>query len=281
MEVNLPGGSFSLPSSGNHRGVMKYFAGLIALVALVAGSTVLGYEYFQNEIDTRTGGSAADGGVIEADTTLPGIPNEKQVIVFGSITTLHVEGAILRSLEMPLTITTPGRGDGSGASIQGVTVNGESTQIEWDAGTPLTMDGEGGALVTGPVTLDADGVNTTVSLGIDPFGFVQATYAIHSSVAVGSGSLARAADSVTFSAGDGSSVVFRGDAATTFPTRSLASKGSGRVVITGDLTLVKPDKSLTKVTSATLDDGQFDLSITSEGSVLTIKVTLQGTVATA
>lgn len=264
---------------------MKYLAGLLAIVALAAGATYAGYQYFQTEVSTRGGGGVGggrDGGVIAAATTSPtSLPNANQVIVVGSVSSLQAEGAIIRSLGMPLTITTPQRGSGAGAAIQGVQVDGAMTSIEWDAGTPLAMDGQGGALVTGPVTVDADPINTTIGLGSSPFGFANGTYTLRSSVAVGAGGLARAADSVTFSTSNSSSIVFRGDASTTFPTRALQARGSGKFTVSGDLSVVKPDGSQAKVASASLDGGQFDLELTPGPGSLRIKVTLQGTVATA
>lgn len=264
---------------------MKYLVGLLAIVVLVAGATYKGYDYFQEQISTSGGGGPGggrDGGVISTGTTSPtSLPNSNQVIIIGSVASLHAEGAIIRSLLMPLTITTPQRGSGAGAGIQGVQVDGATTGIDWDAGTPLAMDGQGGALVTGPVTVDADPANTTIGLGSSPMGFVSGTYTLRSSVAIGAGGLARAADSVTFSTTDSSSIVFRGDASTTFPTRALQAKGSGAFTVSGELTVVKPDGSQTKIASASLDGGQFDLQMTPGSAGLQLKVTLQGTVTTA
>lgn len=282
--LKLPAAPFAWPSECMIL-PMKYLVGLLAIVVLVAGATYKGYDYFQEQISTSGGGGPGggrDGGVISTGTTSPtSLPNSNQVIIVGSVTSLHAEGAIIRSLLMPLTITTPQRGSGAGAGIQGVQVDGATTGIDWDAGTPLAMDGQGGALVTGPVTVDADPSNTTIGLGSSPMGFVSGTYTLRSSVAIGNGSLARAADSVTFSTTDSSSIVFRGDASTTFPTRALQAKGSGAFTVSGELTVVKPDGSQTKIASASLDGGQFDLQMTPGSAGLQLKVTLQGNVTTA
>jgi len=279
MGVNLLAESRLWPSTGNHSPV-KYFVGLIAIIALIAGATVAGYWYFENDVETR-GGDAGDFGVIEGVSTLPtSIPAASQVIVQGSITSIHLEGARVDQLPLPLVFVTPSRGEG-GATFLNVQVDGEATEIDWDSGQPLRVDGDGGFLVTGPLTIDTDPTNTVIGMGDAPHGFSPGTYSINSSVAVGAGRLARAADSVSFVATDGSSVAFRGTASSTMPTVGLAMNGAGSVVIQGDLTLVRPDRSQTKVKSVTLTSGPFHVTTTSENGNLTVQATLQGAVTTA
>ena len=268
---------------------MKYLVGLLVTIAVVVGATIAGYNYFENEIETRAGTSAGtsggggdDGGVIGGGTTVPtSLPRQSQVIVQGTVTSIHLEGARVDSLPMPLVVTTPSRGNGSGGTFQNVQVDGQPTEIEWDAGQPLRLGGDGGFLVTGPLTIDADSTNTVIGLGKAPHGFAAGTYTITSSVAVGSGGLGKAVDSVSFVATNGSSVAFRGEASTTLPTRALAMRGTGNVVIQGDLTVIRPDGSQTKITSATLPAGPFDVSITPGGSGLAVNGTLQGDVTTS
>jgi hypothetical protein len=266
--------------------VVKYFAGLLAAVALVCGATVAGYNYYEHAVDTRSGGGGGggdDGGVIAAgDTTsVPtSLPNTDQVIVTGTIAHFHAEGARLESVPMPLTITTPQRGEGAGASIQNVQVDGEATDIEWDAGTPLALAGDGGALVTGPCTVDADPTNTTLGLGATPHGFVPGTYTVTSSVAIGTGSLARPADQATMVATDQSAITFRGDATTTFGTVALSLVGTGAVTIQGDLLIVRPDGSQQKITSVTFPSGQFKAKLNPSATGPQVSATLQGAVTT-
>ena len=266
---------------------MKYLAGLLAVVALVGGATVLGYNYFEHAVDTRSGGGGGrgvdDGGVIKAadTTTVPtSLPNSNQVIVTGTITTIHLEGARIDSLPMPLTVTTPQRGEGAGATMQNVQVDGASTDIEWDAGTPLQLAGDGGALVTGPCTVDADPTTTIVGFGTSPNGFAPASYAVSSPVAVGTGSLARPVDQATMVASDQSAITFRGDASTTYGTVALTMNGTGKAEIHGQLVVVRPDGSQQQVSSVVLDNGPFKAAIDPTASGLQVSVTLQGTVTT-
>jgi len=266
---------------------VKYLAGLLALVALVCGATVAGYNYFEHAVDTRSGVSGGtgggDNGVVQAagGTTVPtSLPNSDQVIVVGTITSIQLEGARIAALPMPLTITTPVRGEGAGASIQHVQVDGETTDVEWDAGTPLELAGDGGALITGPCTVTVDPTNTVIVFGTDPHGFAPGNYSVNSSVAVGTGSLARPADHVSMVAGDGSGVVFRGNATTTYGTVSLALQGNGKVVLTGDLVLVRPDKSQQKVGSVTFASGPFSVKVDPSATGLQVNATLQGAVTT-
>jgi hypothetical protein len=181
---------------------------------------------------------------------------------------------------MPIVVSTPSRGEGSGGTFQNVQVDGKTTEIEWDAGQPLRVGSDSGFLVTGPVTIDADPTNTVIAFGNQPHGFAPGTYKINSSVAVGSGGLGKAVDGVTFTATDGSSVAFRGDASATMPTVNLESRGTGKVVVQGDLTVLRPDGSQTKVKSVALPSGPFDVTITPGSIGFTVKATLQGDVAT-
>ncbi len=75
----------------------------------------------------------------------------------------HAEGAMLPALATPLTVTTATRGEG-GATITPVTVNGKTTSIEWNAGQPLPLEGDGGSLVLGPIAVD---VGTDIVLVLD------------------------------------------------------------------------------------------------------------------
>ena len=259
---------------------MKYFVGLLAIITLIVGATVGAYVAFENAVDTKAGGSDANGGVIESGTTLPtSVPNANQVIVIGTLASIHLDGARLDALPMPLTVTAP-RGEGA-ASVQNVLVDGTTTDIEWDAGSPLNLSSDGGYIVTGPLTLDADASSTIVHFGDLPHGFAAGTYQIASSVAVGTGGLGTAVDQVAFSVGDSSSISFRGDTSAAFGALSISTRGTGYVVIVGDLTIVRPDRSQTKVVSVTLPDGPFDVALTPANGAVSVHATLQGSVTTA
>src|SRR5690348_57684 len=110
---------------------VKYFAGLLAIVALVAAATVGGYQAWDRATHTKDD----NGGVLAGSptTSLPAdsaAPAEGQVFVTGNITSAHLEGVGLHPIPTPLTVTTATRGEG-GATITPVKVNGKSTSIEW------------------------------------------------------------------------------------------------------------------------------------------------------
>ncbi len=264
---------------------MKYFVGLFAIVALACGLTVVAYNKFESDISTKgnsTGGD--DTGVIQVGdtTTFPTVvPAANQVIVTGSITAIHIENGRLK-VPMPLTINPVTRGEGTGATIGQAVVDGKPTDIAWDAGTPLNIDGPGGAIVTGPCTVDVEPAKTMIGFGLDPDGFAPGTYTISSPVAVGTGSLARPADRVTFSVTDNNaSLVFHGDANAEFPTISLDIGGTnGRVDLKGDLDLLRPDGSQQKFSAVSLPTGTFSVTINPVAGKITVHAQLQGAVTT-
>jgi hypothetical protein len=264
---------------------MRYFFGLLVAVALVAGATKVGYDRFQDEIETRSGPRPT---AKPTGTTLPSIlPSENQVVVVGVVASAHLESALVEPLLVPLTINTPERGGTASGTITGVTIDGEESSIHWDAGTPLALGAGGtdpvGSVAPSAITFDADASNMVVGFKDDqPQGITPGRYTISSPVAVSAGAgLASPRDSVTFDATPSATVTFTGGAAATFPTKALALKGPGKVVLTGSLTVVKPDKSQTTVSSITLDNGPFTITFTPDVGGLRIQATLQGAVTTS
>jgi hypothetical protein len=261
---------------------VKYFVGLVALLGLAAGITVGGYHLWENAISTRAGADD-NGGVIGAPASSPAgtVPAPSQVTVTGMVSALHVEGAVIQPLPMPLTITTPERGEGSGATIKAVTVDGKPSSLEWDAGVPFALDGDGGMLVVAPLIVDADADHVYVSFGSAAHGFAPGTYHLATPVAVGTGGLATPVQSVTFDATTASTVEFRGNASTTLDPHDLSIQGPGKVVLEGDLTVVHPDGSTAKVPKVTLDSGPFQLSLSpADGGYTVNQATLQGVIQT-
>jgi hypothetical protein len=262
---------------------VKYFVGLLALLGLTAGVTVAGYNLWEHSVSTRTGaddngGVIAGGPASSAPPTAPA-PAPTQVTVTGTVTALHVEGAVLPPLALPLTITTPERGGGSGATIKGITVDGKPSGIEWDAGLSLKLNGDGGTLLLAPVNVDADADNVFISFGTAPHGFSPGSYRVDTPVAVGTGGLATPMTSVTFVATDASTVAFRGNASTTLTPRDLSIQGPGKVVLAGDLTVVHADGSTAKAAMITLEAGPFQLAITPVTGGYTLQqATLQGVI---
>jgi len=265
-------------------GAVRYFFGLLAALALVAGATKIGYDRFEDEIETRT----SPRPTLPTATTLPNIlPSADQVVVVGIVSATHLESALLEPLRVPLTFNTPERGLTASGTLTGVTIDGEDSSIHWDAGTPLKLVGGGtdanGSLAPGAVTFDADASNMVATFPDElPQGLTPATYTISSPVAVSAGSgLATPHDSVTFEATPTATITFTGGASATFPTKALSVHGPGKAVLTGSLTVVKPDRTQTQVSSITLDKGPFTITFTPDVNGLRVQATLQGTVTTA
>jgi hypothetical protein len=254
---------------------MKYFVGMLAIVGLVAGATVGAYRVWDKATHTREDNGGVLAGAPSPATLAPEVPTpaDGQVIVSGAITAAHVEGLDLGTLPTPFTVSTATRGEG-GATITPVLVNGNSTSIEWTAGQPLPLSGDGGGLTLGPVALDvADGVTLLLD-GVH--GVVPGTYTIATSVAVGS----QPKDSVTFEATDATTIEFRGTTSTTLPAAAAASgaaTGSGTVTLQGALTVAHPDRSTTSASEITLDSGTYTIAFTPVPSGgFTVQATLQG-----
>ena len=249
---------------------MKYFVGLLAIVALVAGATVGAYRAWDRATHTRddNGGVLAGGAptaTLPPDAT---VPAEGQVTVTGTVTAAHLEGMTLASLATPITVNTAVRGQG-GATITPVLVNGKSTSIEWNAGQPLPLAGDGGMLVLGSTGAE---VTDGIVLVLDgTHGVAPGTYSISTSVAIGS----QPKDSVTFTATDKTTIDFRGTATT--PLTDLTTDGSGKLTLEGTLTVAHPDRTTTPASSITLDSGTYKITLTpAVGGGFNVQATLQG-----
>jgi hypothetical protein len=254
---------------------VKYFAGMLAIVALVAGATVGAYRAWDRATHTREDNGGVLAGGVASPATLPPdtpAPADGQVIVSGTVTAAHVQGASVASLATPITVTTAARGQG-GATITPVLVNGKSTSIEWTAGQPLPLKGDGGGLALGPVGVE---VGDGIALVLDGVhGLLPGTYTISTSVAVGS----QPKDSVTFTATDTTTIRFRGGASAPLSTPDLTANGSGSVSLEGTLTVAHPDRTTTSASAITLDSGTYSITVTpAAGGGFTVKATLQGPV---
>jgi hypothetical protein len=263
---------------------VKYFVGLLALLGLTAGLTVGGYQLWEHAVSTRTGAEDNGGVIAGGSTTAPGptttAPAPTQVTVTGTLSALHVEGAVLEPLELPLTITTPERGEGSGATVKGITVDGRQSGIEWDAGTPLELQGDG-KLQLAPLEVDADADHVYLNFATGAHGFSPGEYHIDTPVAVGTAGLATPEQSVTFEATVTSTITFRGNASTTLDPRELSIRGPGKVVLAGDLTIVQADGTSAKAAMVTLAAGPFQLLIKPvDGGYDLAQCTLQGVIQT-
>jgi hypothetical protein len=273
--MNLPveGGRFLLAAaSGHHSAPVKYFAGMLAIVALVAGATVGAYRAWDRATHTRedNGGVLAGGA---AATTLPvdiPAPAKGQVTVTGTVTAAHLEGATITALATPITVTTASRGQG-GATITPVLVNGKSTSIEWTAGQPLPLAGDGGSVALGPVVVE---VTDGIALALDGVhGLTPGTYSIATAVAVGS----QPKDSVTFTATEKTTIHFRGNATTPLPTPDLTTNGNGPLTLEGTLTVAHSNRTTSQASTISLDSGTYSVTITPAiGGGYNVTATLKG-----
>jgi hypothetical protein len=247
-----------LPSSqrGHHRGPVKYFFGLLAIVGVVGGATVAGYRAWDKATHTRED----NGGVLTAgpSTTAPSdslLPAKGQVALVGGVTGMHIDGATVDNLPMPITVTTADRGVG-GATITPVEVDGHTTSIDWQAGQPMPISGDGGNLLLKGVTIDAgsDGISIVLD---GTQSMTPGTYKIDTSVAVGSTPM----DRVTFSATDKTTAKFRGTASAPYG-EPLHAQGAGSLSLDGKVTVTHPDGSTTEATHLELDQGLYRLTLT-------------------
>lgn len=252
---------------------MKYFAGLMAVVALVAGATFGAYHFWDEATHTHddNGGVLAIGGTPQ--TVGPNAPklNADQVIVSGTLTSATFDGAALGSLPTPFTVTPTDRGVG-GATFSPVVVNGNTTSIDWQAGQPLPLEGDGGSLTLGAVTCTvADGAITVLLDGVQ--GVTPGDYTIKTSVAVGS----QPRDSVTFTATDKTTVEFRSGATAPLATTTLDVKGTGNVTLEGALSVVHPDRTKTPTSAISLQNGVYRIILKpNNDGTFALTATLQG-----
>lgn len=272
--MNLPAeeGRFLLAvASGHHSDPVKYFAGMLAIVALVAGATVGAHRAWDRATHTRedNGGVLTSGGSATLPDGTPA-PAEGQVIVTGTVTAAHLEGALVTTLATPITVTTANRGQG-GARITPVLVNGASTSIEWTAGQPLPLTGDGGSLALGPIKVDVTDGITLVLDGVH--GVAPGTYNIATSVAVGS----QPKNSVTFTATEKTTIQFRGTATTPLSTPDLGTNGSGTLSLEGALTIAHSDGTTSQASAISLDGGTYTIKFTpAVGGGFDVLASLQG-----
>ena len=184
-----------------------------------------------------------------------------QVSVTGVATGITLEGAVLPEIAVS-GVATPSAGLGSGARFADVVVDGDPATIVWDAGRPLVFAAATPLrLRPAPLTLTAAAEGTAFTFVDDSVHAVlPGDYEIDTSVAVSTGGLASPEDSVTFSAGEASTVAFTGSAFSAMPPATIAATGPGRVVLLGTLQLHRPDGTTTAVSSVELPSGSYRVS---------------------
>ena len=255
---------------------LRWFLLLSSVLLAAIGTTVV----VADRLDDQSGGGdqviqlpGGESGTSTTDapgTTTPGdtatdvvAPAAGEVAVSGTVTAVHLEGAVLdpRTVLTPLTLVSE-RGFGNGGEITGVTIAGKDSAIVWDGGRPFVLS-SGPGLVLGAVTADlaTDGVRLT--LGDDGHSLAPGTYRLNTPVAVGSAGIATSRDAVSFEAGPEATFEASGDTALVLgPTGPHRLLGPGRVHLEGRLTVTDSTGARRSATAFDLDEGAFDLLLT-------------------
>jgi len=190
-------------------------------------------------------------------TTTPAITG---AVITGTVTAVHLVGAIGPALKMPITVTIPNRGQGA-LNIDGVVIMGHpGATVAWDGGQPLPIAGSG-ALQLGPATMDAGPAGITWHLDGTPRYFIPGSYTADSPVAVGTGGLALALDQVAFivPAGSQGQLESDGDAQVRLSPQTVSVTGPGLVQLLGSM-LVTTAAGTRMVANLHSGSGAFSLS---------------------
>ena len=250
---------------------MRLLIAMLVAVGLVAALTFGVVQVFDLAEDQSQDPTL---GAVPTTTGVEVVPAEGQAFVRGTVAAIHIEGAHIPPLVMPLEILTPERGSGSGATFENAIIDGEVSTIEWDAGRPLEIAGDGGSFVLDPVILDADTEAMTIILdgvhGVSP-----AAYQIGTPVAVGSAGIAEPVDSVDFEAVDASTVEFRGGATTIIVPIPMFITGPASLSMDGTFE-VQTAGGTQAVTHLEFAPGPLEIQLTPTDGGYTIDATLQG-----
>lgn len=256
---------------------VRLFTAMLVTVLVVAGVTVGGYALFDSQ-NADTGGTVEVEGGDQDPGDGRGLP-AGAARISGTVMLVHAEPAELDPVPMPLEIVTRERSASAGASFEGVTIEGAPGSIAWDAGRPLEIEGDGGALALDPIVVDVTTDGIVVSLD-GTHGFVAGSYEITTLVAVGTAGIAEPVDSVTFEAAEGATVTFRGGATTTLATRPLTMRGPGAVVLQGALA-VETASGTTEAARVDFASAPFEITLTPTEGGYAIDAILQGSVLTS
>lgn len=238
-----------------------------AILAFVVGVTVVAHDRL--DAGSGAGDQVVSGpdGAVGTSTTLPeaAVPGPGQVRVRGTVSAVHLEGAVLdpRRVPTPLTIVSD-RGFGNGGELTGVVVDGKPSTVVWDGGRPFALV-TGGAIVLGPVVADLAPDGLHLVLGGGAHELMPGTYRLDTPVAVGSSGIATPRDNVVFEATTRSLFEAHGDAGIVLgPDAPRHLVGPGRVVLAGALELT--DAAGTRAASGlSVDQAAFDLTLTPDG----------------
>lgn len=251
----------------------RLFLGALVAVVLVAGLTLAGIEILDLRRDGGATATDEPGATLPPEVVLP----EGQTLVSGAVTRFAAEGAVLPPISLPLTITTPARGEGAGGRIEGAVVDGATSSIVWDAGRPLELSGSSAAeaLELAPLRIDIEASEIRISLDGPFHGFAPGRYLVDTPVAVGSTGLARPLDRVGFEATDATTIAFAGGATVTLPARQLPITGPGKLLLEGTFEIATRGgkQSVRKIE---FGEGAFELSLTPADGGYALTATLQG-----
>jgi hypothetical protein len=240
---------------------VRWLLGLWSTLALVVGLTVV----VDDVLDL---GGPADDPVIGADPATTGTtvaPAEAlrpdQARVSGTVTAVRLGAAALepRVLDLPLVIEAD-RGFGNGARINGTVVDERPSIIEWDAGRPMALGGDG-KLELNEIDVELTGAGLRLALGGRTHRLLAGSYRIDAPVAVGSVGLTTPRDAVSFTTTrGGAELVARGDAAIVLRDVSALFLGPGSVELGGDLSVTTADGSR-PAGQVRLPDGRFEVTV--------------------
>jgi hypothetical protein len=199
--------------------------------------------------------------------------------ITGTLTALAADVAVTDPIAPPFTITVPDRGNG-GAEFDHVTVNGKTSQVNWNAGQPLPVRGSGQGLNLNAAAVRVDSKGIVWSLDGAVRDLLPGAYTLASSVAVGSGGLGASVDSVNLTAGNDSSVSTRGGAMLTVPAGPLRIEGQhGTLELSGKLVVTTPTGTKS-VTKATFGPGTYVVTLTPAAGGYDVVATLDGKLVT-
>ncbi len=244
----------------------------LAVLGVVAATIVIydRLEGFNAPSDQVVGPAAAeaeedDGGPAEDEGEEgegPDAEDSGELRVEGSVTAVHLEGAVPdpQPIPTPLTIESE-RGFGNGAELTGVLVEGRESAIVWDGGRPFVLS-SGPGLSLEPVTVELTEEGLRLALGNGEHELEPGTYRLDTPVAVGRSGVATPMDSVTFEATEDTRLEARGDAALLLgATEGQRFVGPGFVHLEGEL-LIDQAEGVQPATSLDLSSNPFDLELT-------------------
>lgn len=252
---------------------------VVLLVVAVAVAIVrpgnLAAEHHRHRLATSDGSGRQAGGRTTAPAGQARTVNA-QIRVSGTVSNLGIDGANVDRLPTPLTINSPARGEGNGATITGALIGGQRESLAWDAGQPLVIQSNGGGLVLEGGSVQVNATGSAVQLGGLTLSVVPGSYHIPTSVAVSSGGIPSPQDEADFTADGQTEVSFQGQESVPLPM-PVHVTGPGKVLLTGDLQVMQSGHRTAPAKSVALTrDGPFVIDLSPGGAGPTISATLRG-----